>query len=175
MKNAIRNLLIAIASIGFATSVAAQSSDDKSAPESVLIVQHASKATLSDGTLTLEDADNNLIIFSDRPHRVAATMLSSQLIDIWGEGQDSFASDPPNAALVGEQDGKPVSLIVELSDPKMSEDSFTYGYKIIEGEKVPAIDRAYLVIDDCFLCLADVVSYATGNPINYLMNPLDPK
>ncbi|WP_299085792.1 hypothetical protein [uncultured Ruegeria sp.] len=166
---------IAIAAVGLGTSAIAESSQDFKTAESVLLVQHSDKAAMSEGLLTLVGADKNLIMFTDRPHRAAATIPSEQLVKIWSEGDDSFASDPPNAALVGQQNGNPVSLIVELTNPRASGDDFVFGYKIIEGEEVPEIDQAYIVIDDCFICLGDVANLATGNPLDYILNPNDPK
>jgi hypothetical protein len=151
----------------------AQTSEDKTAPESFLIVQHSTSAALSDGVLTLDGADKHAIVFADRPHRAAGAIPSAQLIQNWDEGADSFASDPPNAALVGEHDGQPVSLIVELTNPKLAEGNIKFDYKLIEGVEVPEISQAYVVIDDCFSCLGDVMNYAVGNPMGFIINPND--
>lgn len=164
-----------LAALALGAVAVSATAEEQKASESALLVQHADSAVLSDGVLTLEQADKNLIIFADRPHRVTATIASKHLTDFWSAGEDSFASDPPNAALVGQHEGKPVSLVVELSDPQISGENFVYGYKLIEGEEITEIDRAYLVIDDCFACLGDVFNYAVGDPIGYMINPNDPK
>ncbi|SDW78072.1 hypothetical protein SAMN05444358_1011739 [Ruegeria halocynthiae] len=146
----------------FASVLVAQTSEEKKTPESVLFVQHAEKATLADNTLTLEGADKNVIVFADRPHRAAATIPVVELVKTWGEGADSFASDPPNAALVGEtDDGEPVSLIVEIRNPVLSENSISYQYSIIEGDDQGAINNPYVVIDMSYLDQNIASTFAT--------------
>ena len=152
MKTSVRFFGTAIIASVIATSVVAQTSGDKNEPESFLFVQHADKATLADNTLTLTGSDRHIIIFSDRPHRASGIIPVAELVKHWSEGEDSFASDPPNAALVGQlDDGKPVSLIVELSEPVLSEGSISYQYSIIEGEDPGDIKNPYVVIDTSFL------------------------
>ncbi|WP_299661436.1 hypothetical protein [uncultured Ruegeria sp.] len=84
-----------------ATSVVAQSAGDDHAAGEALFVQHAVSATLSDGTLTLNDIDKHMIAFSDRPFRATMAFPTEGLIEIWNKGQDSFSDDPPNAVLMG--------------------------------------------------------------------------
>lgn len=123
---------------------------------------------MTDGTLTLKDADANMVIFTDRPHRIAAAVPSADLLKAWVEGQHSFADDPPNAALVGQSDGKPVSIIVELTDPKQSDENISFSYTVLEGPDVQSLTDSYIVIDsaigDWFGSWADLGSLATGNP-----------
>lgn len=164
MKHMHKYFAIAAATVTLATGVSAEAADDKSAPISVLFVQHAEKATLADNTLTLEGADKTVIIFTDRPHRAAATIPVTELVKTWNEGADSFASDPPNAALVGESDdGKPVSLIVEISQPALSESAISYQYTVIEGDDQGAINNPYVVIDmsDLFESVTNLVGVTT--------------
>ncbi|WP_147235330.1 hypothetical protein [Ruegeria sp. A3M17] len=162
MTTSVRFFGTAIMVSVIATSAVAQTSEDKNEPESVLFVQHAEKATLADNTLTLEGADKNVIVFADRPHRAAATIPVADLVKTWGEGADSFASDPPNAALVGEtDDGKPVSLIVEIRNPVLSENSISYQYSVIEGDDQGAINNPYVVIDMSYLDQNIASTFAT--------------
>ncbi len=128
-----------------AASASAEQTKDQA---SFLFVQRASLATLHNGILTLENPDANMIVFADRPHRAAGVIPSSELLKVWSEGQDSFADDPPNAALMGQADGKPVALVVELSDPRQSGDTLTFSYTILQGSAVPALEQSYLVIDE---------------------------
>lgn len=130
-----------------ATGAFAQSSETESKPESLLLVQHAESATFSDGTLTLEGTANHLIAFADRPERASGIIPLDQLAKVWSEGDDSFASDPPNAALMGTADGETVTLIVELTDPKLDGNTLSYGYSLLHGPDVSTIDQPYMVID----------------------------
>ncbi|WP_299660679.1 hypothetical protein [uncultured Ruegeria sp.] len=109
----------AAAAVAFcSTSAVAQSSDETQMKPKVLFVQHADEVSFSDGTLTLTGVNNNLIAFTDRPFRVASVVPTAKLIEIWNKGNDDFAEDPPNAAVVGEVDGKATSLIVEITNPQ---------------------------------------------------------
>lgn len=143
-----------ILSAGIATTLAAgviaasASAEQTKDQASFLFVQHASVATLDNGILTLESPDANMIIFADRPHRAAGVIPSAELLKVWSEGQDNFADDPPNAALMGQADGKPVALVVELSDPRQSSDTLTFSYTILQGSAVPVLEQSYLVIDE---------------------------
>jgi hypothetical protein len=46
--------------------------------------------------------------FSERPQRVVGHLSYRKLVDQWGEGEDSFAEDPPNAVLSILEDGDTV-------------------------------------------------------------------
>ena len=123
---------------------------------------------MKDGTLTLEDADANMVIFTVRPHRIAAAVPSADLMKAWVEGLDGFADDPPNAALVGQSDGNPVSIIVELTDPKHSDENISFSYAVLEGPDVQSLTDSYIVIESSpyyfFKGWADLGSLVTGNP-----------
>ncbi|MES0863693.1 hypothetical protein ABLN87_15190 [Ruegeria sp. SCPT10] len=165
MNYSLRSSLIVFTIAAIPLSVSAE---DKPEPESYLIVQHAGSATMAGGTLTLKDADANMVIFTDRPHRIAAAVPSADLLKAWVEGQDSFADDPPNAALVGQSEGKPVSIIVELTDPKQSDENISFSYTVLDGPDVQSLTDSYIVIDDSpalfFKGWADLGSLVTGDP-----------
>lgn len=68
--------------------------------------------------LTLENVDERTTWFTDRPVRHAGATPTARLIAGWNIGRDSFAQDPPNAALVvHEPDGGADTIVVELSNP----------------------------------------------------------
>ncbi len=48
----------------------------------------------------------------------------------WGEGENSFAEDPPNAVVsfLEEGDTVPEDVTVELRDPQLTEDTLCAGY-----------------------------------------------
>ncbi|SDW78034.1 hypothetical protein SAMN05444358_1011738 [Ruegeria halocynthiae] len=176
MNRALKNVLVILATIGLTTAAMAEASDDKPTPESVLFVQHADTATLSDGTLTLKGVDKNVVVFTDRPHRAAATVPIAELLRAWDEGADSFAADPPNVALVGQSDdGKPVSLVLEMSNPVLNDGAMSFQFTLIEGTEVGQIDHPYLVIDDWGWeavtdTLAGAVNTAVGGGENQLIS-----
>jgi hypothetical protein len=67
--------------------------------EESMFVQTA-RGIISDGaTLTLRDVTPSTLFFSDRPQRVVGHMTTADFVELWGEGDNSFAADPPNAVL----------------------------------------------------------------------------
>ncbi len=168
MKQALKALRSSLAALVVGLAPAIATAEEKPAQETFFFVQHAPSASLDDGTLTLHDADENMIVFADRPHRLAVAVPSSELIKIWGKGQNSFAEDPPNAALVGQSAGQPVSIIVELTNPKRKDGNLVFDYTVLEGTEVQSIEQSYLVIDDnpfaeFYKTMADLAAVSTGD------------
>ncbi len=151
MRDPFKYLGTVAAAASFVAATSVQAADDKAGPESFLIVQHAVTATLKDGMLVLDGADGQVVVFADRPHHAAATIPLADLVQSWHNGADSFAEDPPNAALIGQSKGQPVSLIVELQDPKLTGDTLTFEYTLIDGQKPTVIDQPYMVIDNSWI------------------------
>lgn len=151
MNNSAR-LLGALTAIAVSSTAAlAQSTDDKKDNPKALFVQHAESATLSDGTLTLDGVNNHMIIFADRPFRAASVIPTERLIEVWNKGADSFAEDPPNAAVVGEVNGEATSLIVEITNPQLADGNLTFDYTLLEGPDSVTLDKSYVVIDESFM------------------------
>jgi hypothetical protein len=82
------------------------SEDNKSQDQSTqsdefeaLYAQSAAGMTYSDGQLTLNGIAPTTLYFSDRPQRITGHVPTEEFFDSWGEGENSFASDPPNAVL----------------------------------------------------------------------------
>ena len=67
-------------------------------------------------------------------------MSSRQFVANWGEGDNSFADNPPNAVLSFAEpgDGLPVDAVVVIQDPHLDEDVLTYSIKVLDGT-VPAV------------------------------------
>jgi hypothetical protein len=108
-----------------------------SKPEVVpsLIVFNAEGVTLKDGKLVLTGVASNSIIFADRPVRAAGHDLTAHVIDDWGKGADSFASDPPNATVSAfSKEGDAVSdVVVTLKSPKLDGKTLTFDVDVLEG------------------------------------------
>ena len=83
--------------------------DEYKKPPSFLFVVQAKEAVLKPVdddlhryTLSMKLTDENvgkIIAFTDRPYRIVKMMTTKQLLDLWGEGKNSFKADPPNAVL----------------------------------------------------------------------------
>src|SRR5207253_9225345 len=64
-----------------------------------LFVQSAHGLTTSKGTVTFHGLAHSTLFFADRPQRVVGHLSSKKFVDQWGDGEDSFANDPPNAVV----------------------------------------------------------------------------
>jgi hypothetical protein len=99
-----------------------------------LFVQSARGMAYDNGQLTLEGIAPTTIIFSDRPDRITGHIPIEEFVDSWGEGDDSFAADPPNAALSIFTEDEIHDVIVVLGDPRLDGDQLSYSVDILDGE-----------------------------------------
>ncbi|MEM7463560.1 MAG: hypothetical protein AAF362_12880 [Pseudomonadota bacterium] len=114
-----------------------------------LFVLNAQNATLAGDTLTLNGVPPSLIIFADRPVRAAGHELTEHFVADWGEGEDSFASNPPNATVsVFDKEGSTVKdVVVVLKSPQLSGDTLTFNVDVIDGDLENADGPASVFID----------------------------
>lgn len=84
-------------------------------------------------TLELKDIANKTILFSERPDRLVTSINTSQFVDNWSSMEDSFAIDPPNAALVvidtGTTSERDIALM-ELFNPEYNAANMTLIYDV---------------------------------------------
>ena len=115
----------------------------------MLFVQDA-KAMVFDGTrLTLKDANPNIIFFCDRPVRTAGHMTRDAFMKLVSEGEDSFASNPPNAAIsIFGASNDITDVVVTLPKrPVSSGDDLIFTIKVLDG-KLPAEGGAVVMFID---------------------------
>ena len=100
-----------------------------------LFVQSAHGLTTSNGSVTFHGLAHATIFFSDRPQRVVGHLTSKKFVEQWGEGEDSFAEDPPNAVVSFLEDGDtvPEEVTMTISDPQLDGDTLTYTVDILDG------------------------------------------
>lgn len=127
------------------------STDEASeAPEiQEMFVQVAHGATRADNQLTLEAVAPSTLYFADRPDRVVGHLSTRSFVDRWSEGQDSFATDPPNAVLAYLEpgDGVPEDAVVVLRDPTYDGSSLRYSIEVLEGSVPASAGPCSLFID----------------------------
>jgi hypothetical protein len=63
--------------------------------EQSMFVQTAQGITHMNGKLTLNGVTPSTLYFSDRPQQVVGHLATTDFVDLWGEGDTSFGSDPP--------------------------------------------------------------------------------
>ncbi len=114
-----------------------------------LFVQSAHGLTTSKGSVTFHGLAHSTIFFSDRPQRVVGHLSSRKFVDQWGEGEDSFADDPPNAVLSFLEDGDtvPEEVTMTISDPHLDGDTLTYTVDILDGMLPASSGPCSLFID----------------------------
>src|SRR3989440_5056608 len=100
-----------------------------------LFVQSAHGLTSSEGTVTFHGLAHSTLFFADRPQRVVGHLHSRKFVDQWGEGENSFAEDPPNAVVSFLEDGDaiPEEVTLTISDPTLDGDSLTYKVDVLDG------------------------------------------
>jgi hypothetical protein len=100
-----------------------------------LFVQSAHGLTTSNGSVTFHGLAHATLFFSDRPKRVVGHLTSKKFVEQWGDGEDSFAQDPPNAVVSFLEDGDtvPEEVTMTISDPQLDGDTLTYNVDILDG------------------------------------------
>ena len=112
---------------------------DQLAAQESMFVQTAGGITSDGGTVTLHDVTPATLYFSDRPQRIVGHMTTADFVDLWGEGDNSFATDPPNAVLAFVAGGAdaPSDAVVVIKEPKLADGELSYSIDVLEGT-VPA-------------------------------------
>jgi len=104
-----------------------------------MFVQTAQGVTSDNGTITLQGVTPSTLYFSDRPQRVVGHLSTSDFVDLWGEGENSFETDPPNAVLAFLEPGDttPEDAVIVIKEPLLEQGDLTYSIEVLEGT-VPA-------------------------------------
>jgi hypothetical protein len=114
-----------------------------------MFVQSAHGLTSDGATITLQGVGHSTLFFADRPERVVGHLSSEKFVHQWGEGEDSFAQDPPNAvvAFLAAGDEVPEDVTVVLRDPRLHGDALTYHVDVLDGNLPAKADACSLFID----------------------------
>ena len=100
-----------------------------------------------DGRITLVGVSATTLFFSDRPYRLTGHIPTEEFVSKWGEGDDSFSENPPNALLSLFEQDTVNDVVVILSDPKLSDGDLSYSVEVTDGDLVPSDGPASLFID----------------------------
>jgi hypothetical protein len=114
-----------------------------------LFVQTAHGLTSNGGTMTLKTISPSTLCFADRPQRDVGHMSSRHFVDIWGEGENSFTDDPPNAVVSYLAPGHqfPDDTVVVLREPRLEGVDLTYSIEILDGALPAQAGPVALFID----------------------------
>ncbi len=102
----------------------------------MLFVQDAKAISFDGSLLTLKDANPNIIFFCDRPVRTAGHMTREAFMKLVSEGEDSFTTNPPNAAVsVFGAKGDVKQAVVTLHErPVVKGDDMLFPVKVLDGD-----------------------------------------
>jgi hypothetical protein len=116
-----------------------ETSTEQLEAEEAMFVQTAQGIDSAGGTLTLRGITPSTLYFSDRPQRVVGHMTTADFVDLWGAGDNSFETDPPNAVLSFLEPGGevPEDAVVVITEPRLSDGELSYSINVLEGA-VPA-------------------------------------
>jgi hypothetical protein len=103
--------------------------------EQSMFVQTAEGVVRLDDTMTLTGVTASTLYFSDRPQRVVGHMATTDFVDLWGAGDNSFETDPPNAVLsfLRAGDDAPQDAVVVLRNPSFSVLGLSYDIEVLDG------------------------------------------
>lgn len=112
-----------------------------------LFVQNAHGMSFDNGKLILHKLAPTTLFFSDRPDRVTGHITTQEFVASWDKGDDSFASNPPNAVLSIFDEDNVHDIVVELLDPALEGDQIAYTVEILDGEMPASGGPSALFID----------------------------
>ena len=148
-KYASAALLGAVLFAGCALAEPADTAKATGKDASWLFVQTAQGAKFDGKTLTLIGINPLVVMFTDRPVRMAETIAITNFIKDWGNGgKNSFVADPPNAVLTSVVDGKLQTATVELTLPHLEGTTLIYQARVLQGNPPVAGGATSVFIDD---------------------------
>jgi len=119
------------------------------ADASWLFIQTAPTIKFDGKTLTLQNINPSVVMFTDRPKRVAEAIPTATFLAHWNHGgQKSFQSNPPNAGLTSIVDGKLQTATLVLSEPRLDGTTLSYQARVLEGTLPQAAGATSVFIDD---------------------------
>ncbi len=99
------------------------------------------------GKLTLQRVSQTTIFFTDRPKRLAGHMTTSDFVEDWGVGKNSFADNPPNATLSIFGKDEIVDIVLTLKNPRLEGGNLVYDIAVLLEDVPPVSGQSSLFID----------------------------
>lgn len=146
-RTAARTVLGCLVTLALASGAAAEEEQGETC--NALFVHSARSITMDASTLTMEGVSPTVIYFCDRPIRLAGHLGVQEFLDSVSKGEDSFAADPPNAAVSIMVGDEVVDLVVTLHQrPTVDGDKMVYsGIEILDGELPQTAGAGSIFID----------------------------
>lgn len=130
-------------------SIAGGQAQDKEEVCEALFVQDAKGVELKKDSVILKEPNDQIIFFCDRPKHEAGFLTWDAFIEVVSSGENSFAENPPNAALsVFDKEGRIHELVLFLIDKPIKEAAkITFPVEYIIGDPSPIDGRVVMFID----------------------------
>jgi hypothetical protein len=147
MKSTLLIFVMAIVVFGFMSTAGATDLEEDVCE--ALFVQDAKGVELKENQIILKDANDHMIFFCDRPKHEAGFLTWNAFVEVVSKGENSFAENPPNAALsVVDKEGRLHELVLFLVDkPVKKGTSITFPVEYIIGGPYPIDGKAIMFID----------------------------
>ena len=120
---------------------------EKLAEIEAMFVQTAGAVRCADGELLLDGCSPSTLYFSDRPQRIVGHLHTAEFVNLWTEGDNSFAADPPNAVLAFIDDDTAEDVVVVIRDPRLEDGTLRYAIEVLEGQAPASAGPCTLFID----------------------------
>lgn len=109
----------------------------------------AGNAQFDGKTLTLNDVSPSVIMFTDRPKRMAEAISTASFVKLWDKGgEGGFQSEPPNVGLTSVVNGSLQTATLELSQPNLAGTTLTFQARVLEGMPPPTGEETSIFFDD---------------------------
>jgi len=112
-----------------------------------MFVQTADGATFSGNEVALENFSASTVYFADRPQRFVGHIHTGDFVNLWADGENSFADDPPNAVLAFVSDAAAKDLVLVLDEPRITGQTLRYSIQLLEGSVPSTAGPCTLFID----------------------------
>lgn len=142
--NTTKFLVIIATSLFFITPVFAAANTGN---VELLYVQNSQDVGIEGKTLTLKNVGATTIYFSDRPKRIAGHMATTDFVAEWGKGENSFASNPPNADISIFTEDEIIDIVITLMNPRIIGKDLLYDIDILLEDERPVSGQCTVFID----------------------------
>jgi hypothetical protein len=112
-------------------------------------VQNARSMECADNRLSLRGISPATLYISDGPPNLVGHITARQFVDLWTQGEQSFADNPPSAVLsfVGDSDRLPPDVVLLLRRPRLYLNTLAYECEAIEGSLPSSAGACSLFIE----------------------------
>ena len=143
----LKSLIVIMMVIGFTACSGDSAKDSETNGVQFLLVQNAEGVILNEGELRLIGVAPTTLYFSDRPDRIVGRVTTQEYVDSWGEGDNSFEQDPPNAVLSVLDNPEPQDITVILHAPRFDGEDLVYNVEVLDGNAAVTGAASALFID----------------------------